>query len=125
MHETNLSFVPSRVTNEMNTLLLRPFDVKEIIMVVKQMHPSKALGSDGLPPLFYLKYWHIVSEDVISLVLHVLGGGTMPKDFNHTHICFILKVKEPKYISEYHPISLYDVVAKVGQRCWPIALRVF
>lgn len=40
----------------MNDFLDQPFDAEEIKIEIKQMHPSKALGSDGFPALFYKNF---------------------------------------------------------------------
>uniref|UniRef100_A0A2N9F767 RNase H type-1 domain-containing protein n=1 Tax=Fagus sylvatica TaxID=28930 RepID=A0A2N9F767_FAGSY len=48
------------VTPEMNKQLTRDFTSQEVENAMKHMAPLKAPGPDGLPPLFYQKYWHVV-----------------------------------------------------------------
>lgn len=55
------------------------------------MHPIKALGPDGMPPLFYQKYWSVVGEFVMASVLNVLNTGQFPLKLNHTFITLVLK----------------------------------
>jgi len=57
------------------------------------MHPIKSLGPDGMPPLFFQKYWSIVGQDVTDCVLNILDTGEMPPKLNDTHICLIPKTK--------------------------------
>ncbi|KAK5839066.1 hypothetical protein PVK06_007824 [Gossypium arboreum] len=38
------------------------------------MGPTKALGENSFPALFYHKYWHIVGEEVTSFCLRILNG---------------------------------------------------
>lgn len=45
------------------------FTNEEIRQVIDQMHPLKAPGPDGLPALFFQKFWHIVGRDIQELVL--------------------------------------------------------
>lgn len=46
-------------------------------MALKQMHPLKAPGPDGMCPLFFQINWHIVGHAVTSLVLSVLRVATI------------------------------------------------
>ena len=39
--------------------------------------------------------------------------ATLPQDLNHTFITLISKVKNPKLVSQYWPISLYNVLYKI------------
>lgn len=46
--EKILEAIPSCVTEEQNTMLLRQFSREEIYGVIKNMHPTKAPGPDGI-----------------------------------------------------------------------------
>jgi hypothetical protein len=76
------------------------------------MSPTKALGPDGLPPVFYQKYWHLIGEDISNAVLTCLNTGKILKAINHTHITLIPKVKNPETVQEFRPISLCNVIYK-------------
>ena len=54
--------IQSVVTEEMNSQLVKDFTVEEVQVALKQMAPIKASGPDGLPPIFYQKYWHLIRE---------------------------------------------------------------
>ena len=64
-----LEYVPNVITNEMNALLSRKFEVHEVEVTLHQMAPLKAPGLDGMPPLFYQHFWGTVSHDVTSSIL--------------------------------------------------------
>ena len=51
-----------------------------------------------------------MGESVIIDVLDFLYNGNMLPDINHTDIVLIPKVKNPKRISEFRPISLCNVI---------------
>lgn len=111
--ETVLDPVERLVTPDMNQQLLQPYTPEEIKRALFQMHPSKSPGPDGMSPFFFQKYWHIVGNDVVRVVLSVLNLGHLLHKMNYTHIILIPKKNEPQYISDYRPISLGNVVSRL------------
>jgi hypothetical protein len=73
----------------------------------------KAPGPDGMPAVFYKKFWHVVGPKVHEEVLSVLNGGSMPVGWNVTTIMLIPKLKEPESISQFRPISLCNILYKL------------
>jgi hypothetical protein len=55
----------------------------------------------------------VVKDQVISEVLRFFDTGCLPEDWNHTHLCLIPKVKDPKQITDLRPISLCSVIYKI------------
>ena len=116
-HPTNMveavTNVHKVVTVEMNNSLTREFKAEEVEQAIKQMAPSKAPGPDGMPPIFYQKYWHVVGNDVTLAVLSCLNSGSLLKSINHTFITLIPKVKSPEKVTDFRPISLCNVIYKL------------
>ena len=54
-----------------------------------------------------------MGEYVIIDVLDFLNNGNMLLDINHTNIVLIPKVKNPKRMSDFKPISLCNVIYKI------------
>ena len=77
------------------------------------MVPLKLPGLNGMPPLFYQSYWSLLGEDIIQAMLEYLNSGSLPPSLGHSFITLIPKVKSPKYISEYRPISLSNVLYRI------------
>lgn len=50
--------------------------------------------------------------------------GIIPPKFNETHITLIPKVKNPKKITEYWPISWSNVVSRIASKCVANRLKV-
>ena len=106
------SVIPTQVTEEMNTNLSRIFTKDEVVKALQQIHPTKALGLDGMYAIFYHKYWNIVGPNVINMVLNVLNSNLSMSEINKTNISLIPKTNHPTKIIEFRPISLYNIAYK-------------
>lgn len=111
-----LSRMRPRVTMEMITQLEQPFTKDEVVRALKQMHPFKSPGPDGMSPIFFQNFWHIVGTDVSSFILNFLNNHAFDYQVNFTHICLIPKVKNPDMVSQFCPISLCNVVYKIASK---------
>ena len=105
--------IPVKVTDEMNMELTRGFTKEEVVIALKQMHPTKSPGPDGMSALFFQKYWSIVGTNVSNLVLNVLNHGMSISKFNKTNIAIVPKNKNPQKMTDFRPISLCNVVYKL------------
>ncbi|KAL0013771.1 hypothetical protein SO802_000840 [Lithocarpus litseifolius] len=102
------------ITAEMSASLSCDYQAEEVLLALKQMAPLTAPEPDGMSPIFYKTYWHIVGKDVISIVLNALNSGTVQESFNSTFIALIPKVKKNlKQVANFRPISLCNVVYKL------------
>jgi hypothetical protein len=108
-----LQYVPQSVSIQMNETLSMPYTVEEVRKALDSIGDLKAPGPDGMPAIFYKKFWHILGEKVQAKVLAVLNGGDMPARWNETTIVLIPKVKNPEKLTEYRPISLCNVIYKL------------
>ena len=108
-----VAHIPCTITDELNAKLLANFTREEVVMALKQMETLKAPRPDGLPPLFFQRYWHVVGDDVTEVVLSCLSIGVIPNFLNSTFITLIPKVKSPTKVSKFQPISLCNIVYKL------------
>ncbi|KAM1255704.1 hypothetical protein PS1_030066 [Malus domestica] len=115
MSEVTDAVVP-KVTPDMNAELLKPYTKEEIKLALFQMHHSKSPGKDGMSPLFYQKFWHIVGEDVVEAVWSFLTLGRLLHEACFTHVVLIPKVNEPQDMTQLRPISLCNVAYKIGAK---------
>ena len=111
--EMALETVHCLVIEDMNKDLLVEFIENEVKVALNQMAPLKALGLDGMSPLFYQHYWNLVGKDTTTSILSFLNSATLPKHLNHTFITLTPKVKNPELVYEFHPISLCNVLYKI------------
>ena len=77
--EEVLDGVDTVVSDEMNNQLTQDFTPSEVEQALNQMAPLKTPGPDGMSPIFYKKYWHIVGDDVTTGVLSCLRDGILFK----------------------------------------------
>lgn len=72
----------------MNQRLTRPIEDSEIKHALFAMNPNKSPGSDGMTPLFFQNYCHLVGNDICIVVKVFFGSAQMLKAVNHTLIFF-------------------------------------
>jgi hypothetical protein len=70
--EELLERVIQRVTPEMNDMLLREFTHEEVKDALNSISDLKVLGPDGMPAVFYKRYWDIVGDRVTEEILQIL-----------------------------------------------------
>ncbi|KAI5323915.1 hypothetical protein L3X38_032988 [Prunus dulcis] len=86
---------------EHNESLNWPFARDEVEGALNQMFSTKSPGVDGMPALFYQKYWHIVGNDVVAFCPHIMNGRANVKEVNHTLLTPISKVHRPTKVTEF------------------------
>ena len=59
------------------------------------------------------------------VVLNALNTGVVPKLLNSNFIFLILKIKHPKKVYDYRPISLYNVIYKLISKVLVNRLKKF
>lgn len=102
-----------KVSRETNNKLLSRFIKSEVEKVASQLFPTKAPGLDGFPALFYQRYWNIVGHKTIGECLDILNHKKSIKEWNHTNIVLTPKISNPKEVSDFRPISLFNVNYKI------------
>jgi hypothetical protein len=56
-----------KVSQEENDLLSAPFTEEEIMEAIFSSYAEGAPGPDGLPFLFYQKFWDILKDDIVKM----------------------------------------------------------
>lgn len=67
-----LEGLTGRIYEEMKEEINKNFTTDEVYKALFQMHPTKFLGPDGMPPSFFKTHWHIVRESITKAVLDAL-----------------------------------------------------
>lgn len=115
-HKSHVLSIPLSKTRlsdiDSEDLKRKPTDV-EIRNVVFSFQPLKALGSDGLHPYFFQKYWDIVGPSIVDLYMKVFNTGSILEEINKTHVCLIPKCNNANSLKKFRPISLYNTSYKI------------
>lgn len=111
--EEVIDTIPQVVSPEMNAKLIADFTIDEVEAVIRQMAPLKAPGLDDMPSLFYHNFWSLIGSDVSLSILHYLNTRVLPQSLGHYFITLIPGVKNPEYVTEFHPISLSNVLYRI------------
>jgi hypothetical protein len=77
------------------------------------MHPLKSSGPNGFGASFFQKHWQIVGDEVRKAVLDFLNRGVFDQSINSTFIALIPKLTTTSCVSEFRPISLFNVLYKL------------
>ena len=118
-----LEAVEPCVTEAMNDHLTAEFSEEEIKRALDSIGDLKAPGPDGMPLVFFKKFWDVVGRKLTDEVMGVLHGGPMPEGWNETIISLIPKVDTPEKVTDLRPISLCNVVYKVVSKVLSSRLR--
>lgn len=102
-----------KVTDSMNINLLAPFKADEVKSTIFSMSPHKAPGVDGFHANFFQKYWNIIGDNVIEVILDFLNKGSDIKNINVTRLILIPKYSNLKNMTHFRPISLCNVFHKI------------
>ena len=87
-----------RLTDAENTPLGLQISREETTRAFKSFKPLKALGLDGLHPIFFQKFWDTVGDSTISYIQDIFCHKKMPTDINATLVCLIPKVAKLEMI---------------------------
>lgn len=93
--------------------LTEEFRFEEFITTVKQMHPCKSAGPDGLNPAFFQKFWSIMGVDVYEYCKSWLESAVLPGELNSTNVVLIPKKEDAHYMKDLRPIALCNVLYKI------------
>jgi hypothetical protein len=94
-------------------MLDRPFELDEVVQVLKGLQGDKAPGPDGFSMAFFQKCWQVVETDVMAFFGEVYEHCKFEKSLNATFISLIPKKMNATNIRDFRPISLIGSMYKL------------
>ena len=88
------------------------------------MGPNKAPGPDGFTAGFYQTHWDLVGPSVTRAVLNFLNEGVLTEEINLTTVVLIPKIRNPREMKHFRPISLCNVIYKICSKVLANRMRV-
>lgn len=91
----------------------KPFDECEIAHAISQLPSDRVPGPDGFTGIFFKKCWPIIKGDVMAAInsFYNMRCGDLNL-LNKSNIILVPKEGE-ETVSDYRPISLIHVIAKI------------
>lgn len=77
------------------------------------MANNKSPGPDGMSPVFFKNYWHIVGNDVLKAIQHFFTTTKLSRAVNHTFLALIPKRPVADKVDQFRSIALCNVIYKV------------
>ena len=100
------------LTNSLeNSFVFEPCDPTEVNLLINQLNPSKSSGPNGIPT----KIMQMISNICVPLskIYNIpIPTGTHPDKLKHANVIPIFKKGSCLIISNYRPISLFQILTK-------------
>lgn len=87
--DIELSESSTSVSDEQNSMLVGEVTFEEFSLAIKQMHPDKASGPDGLNPAFFQQFWKDMGREVYECCKVWLKKCSFSAEFNSTNLVLI------------------------------------
>ena len=97
-------------------LKLVPLSLSELQAIIFGMSSSSACGDDGISIHMFRMCFDSVGEVILHLVNSSITQSDVPLSWKHSLVHPILKSGDPSDPSNYRPISIVPVIAKIVER---------
>ncbi|XP_071680508.1 uncharacterized protein [Lolium perenne] len=111
-----------KISEEENWGVEVAFTAEELDEVLASMKPDSAPGPDGLPVLFFKRFWGILREPILQMLNDFALGRVDIARLNFGIISLIPKVKGAERITQFRPIALINVIFKFVAKAYAIRL---
>ena len=101
------------ITSAHNQMLVAELTFQEFTTAVKQMHPDKSSGPDGLNPAFFQQFWPVLGKEVFMGCRDWLRNSSFPANLNDTNVVLIPKKNNACRMRDLRPIALCNVLYKI------------
>ncbi|KAK1686874.1 hypothetical protein QYE76_047722 [Lolium multiflorum] len=111
-----------RISDEENRGLELTFTPDELDEVLAGMKPDSAPGPDGLPVLFFKKFWDILRGPILRILNDFALGRVDIARLNFGVISLIPKVQGADTIKQFRPTTLINIIFKFVAKAYATRL---
>ncbi|KAL9666784.1 hypothetical protein QQ045_001124 [Rhodiola kirilowii] len=108
-----VQLIPTKISPQHNAMLLAPYSEEEVTRAYSKCIPPRRRDSMDFQRVFFQSSWHTVRADFIHECLKFLNQGYIDPKNNFSVLTLIPKKRGATKISDFRPISLIGVLAKV------------
>lgn len=87
----NWSEISPKITDDQNSILVRPISIEEVREAVFDINPSKCPGPDEMNGYFFQQFWDSTKTKLMKMVEDFFRTGKLEEGINNTNICLIPK----------------------------------
>ncbi|GKA21091.1 hypothetical protein Tco_0701080 [Tanacetum coccineum] len=102
----------ARLIDDHASDMIRVISRHEVKDALFSMGNDKSPRSDVYMAAFFKESWEIIADDFFATVNEFFINGKLFKEMNHTIIGIIPKIRSPSRVTDYRPISCYNVLFK-------------
>jgi hypothetical protein len=110
------------VSPQENDDLMRTFTTEDLDFVLHETKTDTAPGPDGLPVLFYKKFWPLLKKEVLEILNGFALGRVDIARLNFGILSLLPKVPGADNIKQYRPIALINVIFKLVSKAYACRL---
>jgi hypothetical protein len=110
------------VSSHENDDLMRTFIAEELDAVLHETKTDTAPGPNGLPVLFYKKFWPTLKHDVLDILNGFALGRVDIARLNFGILSLLPKVPGVDNIKQYRPIALINMIFKLVSKAFACRL---
>jgi hypothetical protein len=118
----NIWVEAQQVSDEENRNLELTFTTEDLDEVLFSMKVDSAPGPDGLPVVFFQRFWEILKKPILLMLNDFALGRVDAARLNYGIISLIPKVKGADTIKQFRPIALINVIFKFIAKAYAIRL---
>ena len=90
---------------------------EELIDAIHNLKINKSPGTDGIPVLFYKKFWNDLKTPYLNMINECFATGILPSSTKTSVLSLLYKTDNRKLLPNYRPLSLtnydYKILASV------------
>lgn len=101
------------LTNEESARISRPFEKADVKKALFSIPSKKAPGPDGFSSGFYKQTWDYIGDEISAAVLEFFESGKILQQINATNVTLVPKVRCPKEVADFRPISCCNIIYKL------------